>query len=101
MGAGNQLNYGPAKRAMQAKADRFAGQRTAVKQLYRLKPVVYSGRAEWEHVNPTGCKGCGYDPATGNVYDTPSTEYCSVSMVARKLSSGVIRVRIEESSCFG
>jgi hypothetical protein len=51
-------------------------------------------------VNPTGCKDCGYDPATGSFYDTPTTESCSLSMVARKLPSGQIRVRIEDSSCF-
>jgi hypothetical protein len=97
--AAQQLNYAPAKRAMQAKADKFAGKRTKIASMFRLKPTVYSGRAEWEHVNPTGCKGCGYDPVTGSFYDTPTTEYCSLSMVAKKLASGQIRVRIEDSFC--
>ena len=98
--AAQQLNYAPAKRAMQAKADRFADKRTKIASMFRLKPTVYSGRAEWEQVNPTGCTGCGYDPNTGSVYDLPTTEYCSLSMIAKKLTSGQIRVRIEDSFCF-
>lgn len=97
--AGTELNYAPAKRAMQAKADRFAGKRTKITYMFHLKPTVYSGRAEWDRVDPTGCKGCGYDPATGNFYDTPDDESCSLSMVAKKLSSGRIQVRIEDSLC--
>ena len=99
-GANSQLNYAPAKRAMQAKADQVAGKRTKVTSVYRLKPTVYSGQAEWINVDPTGCKGCGYDPNTGKFYDTPSEESCSLSMVAKKLNSGQIRVRIENSLCF-
>jgi hypothetical protein len=98
--AETQLNYAPAKRAMQAKADRFAGKQTKITFMFRLKPMVYSGRAEWDQVDPTGCKGCGYDPVTGEIYDTPSNESCSVSMVAKKLTSGRIRVRIDSSLCF-
>ena len=98
--AASQLSYTPAKRAMQAKADKIAGQHTKVTSMLHLKPNVYSGRAEWAQVNLTGCKGCGYDPATGSFYDTPVTESCSLSMVAKKLSSGRIRVRIEDSYCF-
>ncbi|HEU5062155.1 MAG TPA: hypothetical protein VFT79_03255 [Solirubrobacterales bacterium] len=98
--AETQLNYAPAKRAMQAKADRFAGKRTRITLMFRLKPTVYSGRAEWDRVDPTGCKGCGYDPVTGEFYDTPSNESCSVSMVAKKLASGRIRVRLEDSLCY-
>lgn len=98
--AAQQLNYAPAKRAMQAKADRFAGKRTQITFMFRLKPTVYSGRAEWDRVDPTGCKGCGYDPVTGEFYDTPSDESCSLSMVAKKLASGQIRVRIEDSLCY-
>jgi hypothetical protein len=98
--AGSQLNYAPAKRAMQAKADKFAGKRTKITFMFRLKPTVYSGRAEWDRVDPSGCKGCGYDPVTGDFYDTPTTESCSVSMVAKKLTTGKIRVRVEDSLCF-
>lgn len=97
--AASQLNYAPAKRAMKAKADKYAGKRTKITLMYRLKPTVYSGQAQWDRVNPTGCKGCGYDPVTGEIYDTPSTESCSLSMIAKKLGSGQIRVRIENSFC--
>jgi hypothetical protein len=97
--AASQLSYAPAKRAMQAKADKVAGKRTKITSMFHLKSTVYSGQAAWEHVNPTGCKGCGYDPATGSFYDTPTNESCSLSMVAKKLPSGQIRVRIENSFC--
>lgn len=93
------LTYAPAKRAFQAKADRVAGQRTEIKSMFHLKPTVYSGQAEWRQVNPTGCAGCGYDPATESFYDTPTTEVCSLSMIAKKLASGRIRVRIDGSYC--
>jgi hypothetical protein len=94
-----ELSYAPAKRAMQVKADSVAGKRTKITYMFHLKPTVYSGRAEWDQVDPTGCKGCGYDPVTGTFYDTPSDESCSVSMVAKKLASGRIRVRVEDSYC--
>lgn len=98
--AASQLGYAPAKRAMQAKANKVAGKRTKITSMFHLKPNVYSGQAKWERVNSTGCKGCGYDPATGSFYDTPTDESCSLSMVAKKLKSGQIRVRIEDSYCF-
>jgi hypothetical protein len=85
---------------MQAKANQVAGKKTKITSVFRLKPTVYSGRAEWTVVDPTGCKGCGYDPNTGDFYDTPSEETCSLSMVAKRLNSGRIRVRIEDSLCF-
>jgi hypothetical protein len=85
---------------MQAKADRVAGESTRITSMFHLKPNVYSGRAEWDRVNPAGCKGCGYDPATGSFYDIPTNESCSLSMIAKKLQSGQIRVRIEDSYCF-
>lgn len=97
--ATTQLNYAPAKRAMQVKADQLAGKRTKITSMFHLKPTVYSGTAEWEQVNPSGCKGCGYDPVTGSFYDTPVTESCLLSMIAKKLPSGRIQVRIENSYC--
>jgi hypothetical protein len=98
--AASQLSYAPAKRAIQAKADKVAGKPTKITSMFHLKSNVYSGRAEWDQVNPTGCKGCGYDPVTGSFYDTPTTESCSLSMVAKKLPSGRIRVRVEDLYCF-
>jgi hypothetical protein len=97
--ATSELTYGPAKRAMQNKADGVAGKHTKIKSVFRLKRTVYSGSAQWTEVDPTGCKGCGYDPNTGEFYDTPSEESCGLSMIAKKLSSGEIRVRVENAYC--
>jgi hypothetical protein len=67
--------------------------------MFRLGQQTYSGTAEWERTNPTGCKGCGYDPATGQLYDTPTTESCSVGLRAKLLSSGRVRVSTENFFC--
>lgn len=95
------LTYGDAKQAIQAEADRFAGQATSVTSLYRQDLQTYKGTAEWKRVNPTGCKGCGYDPASGKPFDKPETESCSVELKATRLSEGDgIRVDIESSACY-
>jgi hypothetical protein len=85
---GPRLSYAAAKRAAQAKADRFAGARTRITALYKLGAATYSASAEWTRVNPTGCTGCGYDPVTGSFYDTPRKESCSVIVKVRKRRSG-------------
>lgn len=95
-----RLTYGDAKQAIQAEADHFAGQATSITSLYRQDFQTYSGRAEWKRINPTGCKGCGYDPVTDKFFDEPTTESCSVELKARRLSEGDIRVDIESSACY-
>jgi hypothetical protein len=95
-----RLSYSAAKRAIQAKADHVAGTRTRITALYKLGAATYSGRAEWTRVNPTGCTGCGYDPITGAITDTPENESCSLDMHAKRLNSGRVRVSIENSACY-
>jgi hypothetical protein len=94
------LAYADARKAIQAEADRFAGQPTSVTSLSRQDAQTYSGRAEWKRINPTGCKGCGYDPGTNKFFDTPETESCSVELKARRLGDDSIRVDIESSACY-
>jgi hypothetical protein len=94
------LSYPVAKRAIQVKADAFAGARTQITSMFHVKPLAYSGRAEWDRINPTGCHGCGYDPVTGHSVDEPTTESCSVSLVATKALSGAVRVRTEDFLCY-
>ena len=98
--AAQRLSYARAKPAIQAKADKLAGTSTRITSMYRLGDTRYSGRAEWERVNPTGCTGCGYDPVTGTFFDEPSTESCSVGVAAKLLASGRIRVSTEEFACY-
>lgn len=98
--APHKLTYAQAKRAIQAKADQIAGASTEITAMFRLGRGAYSGSARWERTNPTGCRGCGYDPITGSFYDTPSTESCSVGMRAKRLPSGRIRVGTENFFCF-
>lgn len=94
-----RLTYRAAKRAITEKATRIAGESVEITALFRLGRSVYSGVAEWDRVDPDGCKGCGYDPATESFYDTPTTESCSVGMRAKKLRSGRIRVGTENMLC--
>ena len=95
-----RLSYPRAKRAIQTKADRFAQTETRITSMYRLGNLTWSGRAEWKRVNPTGCSGCGYDPATGNFYDTPTTESCSTALRAKQVPSGRVRVSTEDFACY-
>lgn len=95
-----RLSYMKAKGAIQAKGDRFAGARTKVTAMYRLGNLAWSGRAEWERENPTGCTGCDYDPITGEFINTPSTESCSVGLRAKLRSPGNVRVSTEGFACY-
>lgn len=49
---------------------------------------------------PYGCSDCGYDPVSGNFYDTPTTESCSVSLQAKLLATGALRVHTEDFACY-
>lgn len=100
MAAHPRLSYVKAKRSIQTKADRFAHASTKITSMYRLGDLTWSSRAEWKRVNPTGCSGCGYDPATGSFYDTPTTEDCSVALRATQLRSGRVRVSTEDFACY-
>lgn len=97
--AEQRLSYAKAKRAIQAKADKFAGERTKIKTMFRTGDLSYSGSADWDRVNPTGCKGCGYDPVTGEFYDTPTNESCSVAIKATLRRSGRVTTAIDSSLC--
>jgi hypothetical protein len=95
------LSYHQAKVAAKKRADRFAHQPTQVKSMIRQSVRDYYARADWDHTDPTGCKGCGYDPDTGTFYDTPSTESCSVTMnVHRSAKTGRISTKLEDSYCY-
>ncbi len=95
-----QLGYGAAKKAVQAKADKFAGAPTRITAMYKRLNGIYSAVAEWKRVNPVGCPGCGYDPATGDFYDEPRTEACSISLIAKRKPSRQIVVRAESFACY-
>lgn len=98
--AEQRLSYAKAKRAIQTKADKFAGERTKIKTMFRTGDLSYSGSADWDRVNPTGCKGCGYDPVTGQFYDTPTNESCSVVIKANLRRSGKLATVVDSSFCF-
>ena len=95
-----RLSYAKAKQSIQTKADRFAKTHTRITSMYRLGDLTWSDRAEWQRVNPSGCSGCGYDPATGSFYDTPTTESCSTALRAKQLRSGRVRVSTEDFACY-
>lgn len=94
------LSYKRAKRAVQQRADRFAGAPTKITSMYRQLNGAYSAEAEWDRENPTGCVGCGYDPVSDSFYDTPTTESCSVGLRAKLLRSGRVRVSVEDFACY-
>lgn len=97
--AAQQLSYSRAKDAIQAKADRLAGQSTKVTMMVRTGARAYSGSAEWTRTDPTGCHGCGFDPVTSEFYDTPEKESCSVTVKARLQSSGRIVTATDTLIC--
>lgn len=76
------LSFSTARRAAQLRANAFAHQSTQVGAMLRQGLHTYYVQAHWTAVDPVGCKGCGFDPNTGGVYDTPSTEYHSIAMRA-------------------
>lgn len=98
--AAQRLSYNRAQRAVQAKADQFAGERTRLTAMDRVGALIFTGRAEWDRVDPNGCKGCDYDPASGTFLDTPINESCSVEVVVKLRSSGALRVSAEEFACY-
>lgn len=93
------LGYADATQAIQAEADRFAGQPTTISSLKRRDARTFRGFAEWDRLNPTGCQACGYDPTTGQPVDKPTTESCSVELVATRLGDDSIAVEIKGSTC--
>lgn len=95
-----RLTYGDARAAFQEEADRVAGQPTTLDWVFRTDEVTYSGSAEWERTDPTGCHGCGYNPTTEEAFDTPTTESCHLGMKATLTKAEGIKVEIESSSCY-
>ena len=95
------IKYGKAKRAAQARANQVAGQPTRISSLYCFDFLKYcSATGEWTRTNPTGCRGCGYNPITGQFTDTPTTEYCSVNLEVRQRRSGRLVTRVTGTSCY-
>lgn len=94
------LAYTDARDSIQAEADRFAGQPTSITSLRREDRRTYAGRAEWTRTDPDGCRGCGYDPATDQFFDTAETESCSVEIKALRVQDGSIQLQVEASACY-
>jgi hypothetical protein len=102
----HRLKFGKAQRAAQNRADGFAGQQTTLDIIVRQSAHRFYAEAAWTRVNPTGCKECVWDPATGTLQPAPATEYCYADLNIRFKSlrshSGSRRVRtfITSSDCF-
>jgi hypothetical protein len=96
------LTYSKAKAVAQRKGDSVAGKRTRIKSILRLSSHRYTAQAHWSQQNPTGCKGCGVDPTTNQLIDTPTTESCFVDMSIRFAGRRTRRVvaRIQSRACF-
>jgi len=93
------LAYAAALAAIQSEADRFADRPTSITSMYRRDEVTFSGTAKWAQTIPDGCKGCGYDPDTDAFYDTPTTESCSIDLVAT-LADQTITVANDGFRCY-
>jgi hypothetical protein len=74
------LTFTAAKKAAQVRADAYAGKPTRLTLILRRNAHSYRVHAQWEVTNPAGCRGCGYDPATGTFYDKPTTESRSIAL---------------------
>ena len=96
------ISYDKARKAVQRKADRFAGERTHVNALIRTSKHRYYAQARWEQIDPDGCKGCDFDPYTFEMLDMPTTEYCSAELAVRFASRRSRRLitRIIGHTCF-
>jgi hypothetical protein len=100
------LKFRKAKQAAQDRADRFAGQQTTIGLVFRRDAHHFYAEAKWTRVDPTGCKECVWDPATGTLQPSPATEYCYADLNIRFKSlrshSGSRRIRtfIASSDCF-
>jgi hypothetical protein len=100
------LKFGKAKRLAQNRADRFAGQQTTIDIIFRQSAHRFYAEAEWTRVNPTGCQECVWDPSTGTLQPSPTTEYCHVDLNIRFKSlrshsaSRRVRTFITSSDCF-
>lgn len=92
------LTYGKAKRAAQTKADAFAHADTKIKGLLRLSRHRYEAHAAWTRTIRGGCKECGDNPATGEVFDTDLVEDCFAT-IAVALRGRRVRTRITSSEC--
>lgn len=76
----HSLTFTAARNAAQLRADGYAGQRTHVMTMLRQSAHAYYVQAEWTSIDPVGCKGCGFDPATGALYDTPLSSYHAIAL---------------------
>jgi hypothetical protein len=93
------LTYPVARASIQTEADRFAGRPTVITYMNRRDLTTFNGRAEWDVTDPDGCRGCGYDSESESFYDTPTTEDCSVELVAT-LTLGLVSVANEGFACY-
>lgn len=95
------LSYSKAKRAAQSRADDIANKRTRVSTLIRISSHQFYVQAKWTRTDPNGCMGCEYNEITGELEDSPTTEYCFVGLKVRLASSRSRRVKtaIQEKVC--
>jgi len=94
------LTIGKARAAVQTKADQVAGQRATVNTISRQSTNRYYAQARWSFVDPTGCKGCEFDPNTFEIRDGPITRSCFAEFSARGSSrSRKVTVSVRSQSC--
>ncbi|MGI8438918.1 MAG: hypothetical protein ACR2NV_01720 [Thermoleophilaceae bacterium] len=94
------LTYGRVKAAVQTRADALARQRTTVNAVLRQSPLRYYAQARWSFVDPTGCKGCEFDPETFELRDGPITRSCFAEFSARgSTRSRRVTVSIRSQTC--
>ena len=96
------LTYKQAKRAAQAKGDQIAAKRTRLSTLLRQNRHRYYAQVKWSFTDPDGCKSCGFNPDTGEVFDTATTVQCFAEITVRFRSqiSSRVMARIQSKSCF-
>jgi hypothetical protein len=97
------LTYKQARKHAKARADQEAAKnhKTAkLTSLIRQAKRRFYAQAEWRYTDPHGCSGCGYDPQTGRLYDTPTTVECDVDIiVTRSKRTGKIWARLDGKFC--
>lgn len=97
------LSYKQAKTAAQKRANQEAAKnnrKAHLDSLQRTGKRSFYAQAHWRYQDPHGCADCGYDPNTGQFYDTPTTVRCDVDIkVRRSKDTGKIRATLDGKYC--
>ena len=97
----HSLSQAKAMRALQKKADAYAGQPTKILVLERYSRHKYFAIFRWEKIEQVVCQGCGFDGVQPVDEMATQTSRCSVGIYVRFRSRSSRRLvyRFREPGC--